>query len=226
VTRRQHRVILEKTASGKTQVSVQVPFLLADAEIGPSSEEMERLALLHPRASPPRRKIEAARWFLAQLFRCIHNEGSALMFLEAFLTALRSATFALQKMFADHPDFPEWYKRKQESMREDQELRWIIELRNMAEKEGVILAEYGPSTIVRFHRDGLVEAEAGTPSLKVEGLDQEDLLPHLQSSLAKISVIIDEAHELFAPEKSRSHVIRVEYVRETGEGSWEHFDPS
>jgi hypothetical protein len=114
--------------------SITSPFVLAGAEIGSSAEEMQRPTLLHVSVTPPRRKLAAARWFLSQFYQCAYNEGSALMFLEAFLTTLRSATFALQKMYAADPAFAGWYAQKQQEMRQDADLRSVIELRNAAEK--------------------------------------------------------------------------------------------
>ena len=68
---------------------VEGDILITDAAIGSTDQEMERPALLKASVSPPQQKVAAARWFLTQLTRCIHNEASALMFFEAFLSTLR-----------------------------------------------------------------------------------------------------------------------------------------
>jgi hypothetical protein len=210
----------------REQIWAKGQIFTTSAAIGSTNEEMERPALLEMGVSPPQQKIAAARWFLSQLTRCIHNEASALMFLEAFLSTLRSATFALKKMLNEHAEFEIWYARKQEEMRRDPHLRWVIDARNVAEKEGIILAEYGPHAVVRVHKDGSVENEIRNPTLKIAGLDSEDVYPRLEECLARLSALIEEAHETFKPvnirEKKR---FSIEFTREREDGTWEHFDP-
>jgi hypothetical protein len=222
----QRQASLERSPDGDVKIKVGLPLFCAGAEIASKPEDMEITAILHTGVSPPRRKIENAKWFLSQLLRCVNNEGSALMFLEAFVTALRSATFTLQKVFADHPGFQQWYAKKREIMQADDELRWLLELRNVAEKEGVLLAAYGLRTIVRLHRDGSMTTEPRKPSLKVEGLAANDVLPLLEPSLLKIAAIIDEAHQLFAYERLRPIPIEMQLIRETDDGKWEGIPPA
>lgn len=144
------------------------------------------------------------------------------MFLEAFVSTLRSATFALQKALLHYEGFRQWYRLKQEEMKGDSKLQWIVQLRNVVEKEGLILATYGPRAIVRVHRDGIVAAEVGQPTLRIDGMQQEDLLSVLDFALSKIETIIEEAHSMF---KSRAvdhrHRVSVQFLREMEDGSWE-----
>jgi hypothetical protein len=215
-----HPVAVENLCDGRARVSVQSPFLCSGAEIPASHKGMEQTALLHASVSPPLRKIENARWFLNELKRCIHNEGCALMFFESCVSALRSATLTLQKVFKHRAGFEEWYSRQQETMKADGELRWAVELRNAAEKEGLLLAEYGPRTIVRFRCDGSVTAEADAPSLEVAGLPVSDTIPFLESSLEKIAKIINEAHHLFPYDRPRPIPIHVQLLQENDDGTW------
>ena len=65
-------------------------------------------------------------------------------------------------------------------MRQDPELRWLVEARNVAEKEGVEFAEYGLHLIVRVHPGGSTTVEGENPSLKIDGLRSgEDPLDQL-----------------------------------------------
>ena len=147
------------------------------------------------------------------------------MFLEACVTSIRAATFTLQKMYGNNVDFGKWYAKKREDMGSDSDLRSLISLRNIAEKEGVILDEYIHTIFVRFYNDGKIEAETGEPIIKIEGISVDRMLPFLEASLSKVSDVIEEAHKLFPIKASRTPVMgKIEYIREKGDGSWERFD--
>jgi hypothetical protein len=55
--------------------------------------------------------------------------------MNAFLQALRSVTFRLQKSLAHENGFTEWYSERQESMRQDKLLRSFVEGRNIVVKQ-------------------------------------------------------------------------------------------
>ncbi len=216
---------IEKLPDGRTNVSVSMPCALTGLEQYESTDGMEKFAVLRRSVTMPQRKIGAARWFLAQMKRCVQNEAFAVMFFEAYVSALRSATFTLQKMYANNAEFEKWYKKRQEDMRGDPELRAIIELRNIAEKEGVLLDKYAHTIFVRFYLDGKTEAEAGEPIMQVEGIKIKLTVATLEASLARISGLIEEAHEIFPVKASRTPIAgKVDYLREKKDGSWEHFD--
>jgi hypothetical protein len=56
--------------------------------------------------------------------------------LNACLTAARSVTFVLQKELSKKPWFENWYGGWQERMKADVRMRWLVEARNMVEKQG------------------------------------------------------------------------------------------
>jgi len=56
--------------------------------------------------------------------------------LNACLTAARSVTFVLQKELSHQPWFEDWYGPWQERMRADPLMRWLVEARNVVEKQG------------------------------------------------------------------------------------------
>ena len=216
---------IKKLPDGRTNVSVSIPLALAGLEQYESTDMMEDIAVLRRSVTQPQRKIGTAKWFLAQMKRCIQNEAFALMFLEACVTSIRSATFALQKMYGNNKDFEKWYATKQEDMGNDSGLRSIVDLRNIAEKEGVILDEYRHTILVRFYINGIIEAETGEPIIQVEGIKIDGILPFLEASLAKVSELIEEAHKLFPVKVSRTPVMgKIEYLKQKKDGSWERFD--
>ena len=220
------KVDVDHLPDGRRKVKVHSSFNLTNAEIGTTKDAMEEFTVLHPQVTPPRRKLAACRWFLAQLQRCIMNEGSTLMFLEALTSTLRSATFSLQKLLGAQPGFREWFDEERRRMGNDPILRWAVDVRNAAEKEGLVLAEYGPKAIAYYYKDGSVKAERSCPELRIEGLVVSDVVAALPEALRRISLVVEDAHKRFLPEsEGRTIVLRMEYVRETDDGGWEHFNP-
>lgn len=55
-------------------------------------------------------------------------------YLSAFVSALRSVTYYLQKQYAHDERFKEWYSAKQEAMKADPVLKMLHEKRNMARR--------------------------------------------------------------------------------------------
>jgi hypothetical protein len=216
-------VEIDKNPEGATTVGVGLPFKCLDGEIGQTDSEMEEPGTLHLTVTPPRRKIPACRWYLQQLMRCIQNESSALMFLEALVSELRSSTFSLQKLCSRSEGFDSWYKERQDGMRSDPDLSWVVELRNAAQKEGLVIAIWGQHAIVRFYRNGEVQAHLQVPIFRLEGVSSEVQLPRLQAAIDKIGEIVEEAHRLFVSPSPRPIESRVDYVREQEDGAWEYF---
>ncbi|MCX6372597.1 MAG: hypothetical protein NTX16_05855 [Actinobacteria bacterium] len=153
----------------ETEFFVGTPLEIVGLESALSMEPRKGVAILHSSISPPRRKVASARWLLRQLQEHKSSEAPALMFLECFVTTLRSATFALQKMGSTTKGFRAWYEVKRKEMQADPKLRWLVKMRNAAEKEGLVLAEYGPVVVVRLHRNGMRDAVAQDPTFKIAG---------------------------------------------------------
>lgn len=75
--------------------------------------------------------FEAAHFYNRML---AHRTNSVVFpyYLSAFVSALRSVTYYLQKQYADEPRFVEWYARKQEEMKAGPVLKMLHEKRNTA----------------------------------------------------------------------------------------------
>jgi hypothetical protein len=56
--------------------------------------------------------------------------------LNALLTAMRSVTFVLQKQLRHVDGFNAWYEQRQEQMKADPLMRWLVDARNAIEKQG------------------------------------------------------------------------------------------
>lgn len=56
--------------------------------------------------------------------------------LNAFLSAARSITFLIQKEMSKVPGFASWWDARRSEMRQDEMMRFFLELRNYSQKEG------------------------------------------------------------------------------------------
>ena len=218
-------VKLTPLPNGKFRFEVSNKWGVLGASLPDDVDAMTAPGCLHLTVTPPRRKLAAAKWFLSQLNKCVRHESAALMFLEAFLSELRSTTFSLQALFHSNPGFAEWYEKQRESMREDEKLRWVVEARNMAQKVGLGFVEWGLHFAVRFPQEEAPFAEFVTPILEVEGLSQPVTLTDLELMLATIDNLVEEAHRLFLGEVApRKNQIVMETIRQKEDGTWEHFN--
>src|SRR5580658_4083833 len=79
-----------------------------------------------------RQKFSEAAYFFNGMLAHRTNPVVFPYYLSAFVSALRSVTYYLQKQYADDPRFKEWYARKQDEMRADPVLKMLHEQRNTA----------------------------------------------------------------------------------------------
>lgn len=80
-------------------------------------------------------KYEEAHFFLEQMMVQYHNPQPFRWNLNAFIQALRSVTFFLQKELTPFAGFRDWYAHQQDEMRGDELLRKFVEGRNVVVKE-------------------------------------------------------------------------------------------
>lgn len=207
--------------SNGEDISIAVPFRIVSLDEAMVAQTEGTVTLLSASISPALRKVAGARWLLQSLEENMRSEGRALLFLESLVTTLRSITFVLQKMGAGVDGFEEWYSSKVTAMREDPQLRWLVDTRNAAEKEGLVLAEYGPDAIVRIHLDGSTTTEVTGPVFRLDGFHSDDILADLGSALGKLSELVDEAHWRFFGRIGQKHMhMHIAYLQEGADGSW------
>ena len=219
-------VTLRKRPDGKTEVFVGSTLKSLGAELPDSVPEMNEPGSLHGSVTPPRRKLAGATWLLSQLRKCLRNEAAALLFLETFLSELRASTFALQKLFAHADGFGAWYEDQQKKMRADSLLRWLVEARNTAQKQGLVFANWSPHPVVRRYKDGRIEVVESATTFEIEGFDRSVTTDDLATMHSQLSAVIEEAHARFLlSPPSRPLRFSIEFVRERDDGAWEHFDP-
>jgi len=213
-------------AQGRVRVNVTHKFRVTDGNLMNQLQELEESAFLHPEATGPRLKVLAARYFLHRFKQYIRNEPAALFYFEAFIQALRSSIFVLQKRSGSSSKFREWYSAKQEQMKSNSVLRAVIELRNLSEKEGLDLISFGTRTLVKHQLGGEVRAESGQPEIRLADVELENPIAALADALEVVSAVVEEAHKLgHIPPVEKPRRLVLEFLRETPEGEWEHFDP-
>jgi len=77
-------------------------------------------------------KFDEAAYFYNGMLAHRNNPVVFPYYLSAFVSALRSVTFYLQKQYAHEAGFQEWYAKKQEEMKADPVLRLLHDKRNTA----------------------------------------------------------------------------------------------
>lgn len=218
----------EQLPNGQVRLVITpIRFKLISAELSVDQTAMEQPGMLHHSVTPGQRKIAVARWSLSQLRRCMQNEAAALMYLELFVSELRSSTLCIQKSFAGNTDFTDWYSGQQKSMRADELLRWLGDVRNEAQHPGIVLPTWSQKRIYRLDRGkrwGIINVFL--LELEIKGKRRTVTLEKLEEALARVEGVVKEAHEKFwKPGKERQIGILMEFLRETSTGAWEHFDP-
>ncbi len=105
--------------------------------------------------NPTRFKLREAKYFLDKARKAYttyvvattdKNRDALLFSLDAFFSAARSITFYMQNQYAEKPNFWEWYCPKQISMKGDDELKFLNNLR-------VNFIHIGPPTITTVRAD-------------------------------------------------------------------------
>ena len=146
-------------------------------------------------------------------------------YLSAFVSALRSVTYYLQKQYAHDPRFTEWYTGKQEAMKADAILKMLREKRNtalhvepfdlyfkkgfkMPEKYGGVITtdhlevrEQTDSTgqirmILKVGKDGPEEEVEPQISWHFSEDDSKDVMNHCYEGLEKMDALLKELSTL------------------------------
>ncbi len=81
-------------------------------------------------------KLDEAKYFLSQLKKNIINVSIFRYNLSAFLSAIRSVTYFLQKECHNVPGFSEWYTKEQEKMKRDLYMKFLNDKRVLEVHKG------------------------------------------------------------------------------------------
>ncbi len=83
-------------------------------------------------------KVGEADYFLDQLKNAEPQDREFNYIFSAFVTAVRSITFTLQFVMTKYPGFNEWYKIRQDKLRNSKLAKAFVVFRNHAQKTGII----------------------------------------------------------------------------------------
>jgi len=131
-------------------------------------------------------KFAEAHYFLGKMMDDYHDPAPFRYNLNAFLQALRSVTFVLQKDLAHRDGFQDWYPERQERMMEDPLLRKFVTGRNIVVKQRNL--EMNSKAEIGFFR--------GRRLKLAFGLEVPTYVPskHLVDNVAPKSGLIDPQH--------------------------------
>lgn len=217
-----HTVQFTIPLDGKV-LDIRIPFYLVspqnqNAPVGPQPVLVER-------AFPPTiLKLMEAHHYFEKVLSVLHNELLLRFALNAFLSALRSVTWVLQKEAHDLAGFADWYEKRQQEMKADPTLKKVVELRNVAEKLGSAIPEISLSVMVRRRKEGGLEVGALMEGFRIDGHDFT--LSHCHDALTAISEVVSKAGEagfLQVKPENRNINFLVKTVREHDDGSWHYF---
>jgi hypothetical protein len=223
---REPSIRFTKDENGQTRYSIEHPYEMSDGRLHENLDAIASSVVLRPSVTPPRAKLLAARYYLTRLRLWIRNQAAALFYIDAFVQALRSATFVLQNVGHGIEGFAEWYESKRVELSGDDLLRELVVARNVSQKQGLTLVGFGPATIVRQFANGDWKVEAGEPAIEIDGLAIPDPIDAFDRALSTIERVVEEAHHKgFVRIEQRQVTASLEFLRQMTDGSWEQFEP-
>lgn len=83
----------------------------------------------HFMKNPTRYKVNESYYFLSMMKNTFKEEELFSYNLSAFISAIRSITFFMQKQYNNHDGFLKWYAIQQEEMGKDQDLNFLNDAR-------------------------------------------------------------------------------------------------
>lgn len=141
---------------------------------------------------PVDEKLEEADFFLDELAASEDDLLRTRFHFSAFVSSIRTVTFALQASLSDAPGFAEWYAGQRDALRRNRLSRFFHECRTDGQHLGLnqinFVAADGMGT--RYH--------FGQPERdRYEYLPEEDVLTACRSQMALICGVIDAAYREF-----------------------------
>lgn len=176
---------------------------------------------LIPAATIPRIKIKICEYHLECLKSNLKNEIAVRANLEIIFTFLRSTTFSLQKICKHQKGFEEWWNKNQEEMKCDKILLKAVNLRNITEKEGFELSDFGVKVITKIHRNGKTTNSIEPTDIIINDYKFDNVIDELSYSINRIKEMIEDAHRLgFIKENRTPNRFFHEVYKENDRRNW------
>jgi hypothetical protein len=202
---------------------MKISFKVKASDGGILGEDIQFAGLqqLIPAATIPRIKIKICEYHLERLKSNLTNEIAVRAYLEIIFKFLRSSTFSLQEICKDQEGFREWWDKKREDMKDDKILRKVVDLRNIAEKEGFELSDFGVKVVTKVSRKGKITNSIKPTAIIINEHTFDNVVDELSYSINKIKEIIEEAHRIgFIKESRKPNRFFHEIYEEDDCGNW------
>ena len=136
-------------------------------------------------------KVQQTDFFIGKLKEVGLDFFAAQCFTDAFVSAARSVTFAMQSVISDIPGFNDWYKPRQQRLKADSLARFFNEYRDVSTHVGdtVVL---GGSYERDPNGDHIVRYYFG-PIPDVSSVPSEDVLTACSRYFATLLAVVFEA---------------------------------
>jgi hypothetical protein len=164
--------------------------------------------------NPTRHKIQEAEYFLFKTKPTLEDDNVFYYNLSAFLSAARSITYYMQKQYKtgkskkDKKDFDEWYRPKQQKMRDDPELKYLITARDAAIHIETI--ETG-ATRIKASSVGLT---VGKDTPEAEQVKEAESKPSAQSSPKTVRRFFPEFKDMDVMEFGEKQLVKLTKIVE------------
>lgn len=204
-----------------TMIKTSFKVKASDGGIHGADIQYRGILQLVPAATIPRIKIKICEHHMECLKGNLKNEMAVRSYLEIIFTFLRSATFSLQKICKHEKGFAEWWSKKRQEMESDEALLKTVDLRNITEKEGFELTEFGVKVITKINRKGKVTTSIEPTNIIINEHAFDNVVDELSYSINRIKEIIEEAHRIgFIKENRKPNRFFQETYEENASGNW------
>jgi hypothetical protein len=126
-------------------------------------------------------KLNEASFFLLKAKSSLTNPVELSYYLSAFVSAVRSATWSMQKEFESNSRYKNWYKRKREQMKDNNIFTIFKDLRNITVKEGKL--KFNRRINVSFNENISVSGSVGFKVIRQGKVIRESPPPEVPSKM-------------------------------------------
>jgi hypothetical protein len=187
----------------------------------------EGVTLLHAGYPAALLKACAAKHFVDLLDKHRQHQVLALYYFDAFLSAARAVTWALQAECRGLPGFEQWYGAWVQRMKSQPSVAVFRDWRNEAEKEGPHRPELEFAYEILHHLDGRVDVGSLNVTIKAPG-GGVDAVELCRTHVAMLMELVDEGRTLgYPPQGPIEQMVAggIRPMREKPDGTWVSFEP-
>jgi len=159
-----------------------------------------------------RHTLNRAKNALSEMKQAFQDDEMFSFKISEFVQAARAVTWHMQKQYTDNDKWDGWYGRKEEEMRNEPTLRFLVKARNYSEKEGPL--PMGATRAINYGMSLCLVGEGSKPSLPVS--ETAEPLPALEPPKPKtiarwlwdVASYLDKSDKVYVPEFEKADVIK------------------